>query len=213
LNYHGRSADPIHLIHPIHPIHHILPIPSILSIPSIPFISSFHLLLGVIMICICEPRDASARSFNRLRSVHTIMIFVVPASTDHLLWTMAIKTPDAHNHSQETERDQLGVTRKSPEPFSASGWLPVRIALPDHCRRGWAPINQRAHIILLWELISVSRSAHFRFATLGLSKHPRTMCTVLSQVVSCHGGLLFMSLLQNHQRTHWNVEITLCHAC
>ena len=187
--YHGRSADPIH------PIHHILPIPSILLIPSIPFISSFHLLLGVIMICICEPRDASARSFNRLRSVHTIMIFVVPASTDHLLWTMAIKTPEDHNHSQETERDQLGVTRKSPEPFSASGWLPVRIALPDHCRRGWAPINQRAHIILLWELMSVSRSAHFRFATSGLSKHPRTMCTVLSQVVSCHGGLLFMSLL------------------
>ena len=55
------------------------------------------------------------------------MIFVVPASTDHLLWTMAIKTPDAHNHSQETERDQLGVTRKSPEPFSASGWLPVAL--------------------------------------------------------------------------------------
>jgi hypothetical protein len=49
--------------------------------------------LGVIMICICEPRDASARSLNRLRSVHTIMIFVVPASTDHFLWTMAIKTP------------------------------------------------------------------------------------------------------------------------
>jgi hypothetical protein len=42
------------------------------------------------------------------------MIFVVPASTDHLLWTMAIKTPDAHNHSQEMERDQLGVTRKNP---------------------------------------------------------------------------------------------------
>ncbi len=165
------------------------------------------------MICICEPRDASARSFNRLSSVHTIMIFVVPASTDHLLWTMAIKTPDPHNHSHETEWDQMGVTRKSPEPFSASGWLPVRIALPDHCRRGWAPINQRAHIILLWELISVSRSAHFRFAMSGLSKHPRTMCTVLSQVVSCHGGLLFMSLLRNHQRTHWNVEITLCYAC
>lgn len=73
------------------------------------------------MICICEPRDASARSYNRLRSVHTIMIFVVPASTDHLLWTMAIKTPDAHNHSQEMEWDQLVVTRKSPEPFSASG--------------------------------------------------------------------------------------------
>jgi hypothetical protein len=78
-----------------------------------------------------------------------------------------------------------GCTRKSPEPFSASGWLPVSIALPDHCRRGWAPINQRAHIILLWELISFSRSAHFQFATSGLSKHPRTMCTVLSQVVSC----------------------------
>jgi hypothetical protein len=138
------------------------------------------------MICICEPRDASARSFNRLLSAHTIMIFVVPASTDHLLWTMAIKTPEDHNHSQETERDHLGVTRKSPEPFSASGWLPVRIALPDHCRRGWAPINQRAHILLLWELMSVSRSAHFRFATSGLSKHPRTMCMVLSQVVSRH---------------------------
>ncbi len=150
-----------------HAIHHILPIPSILSIPSIPFISSFHLLLGVIMICICEPRDASASSFNRLRSVHTIMIFVVPASTDHHLWTMAIKTPDTHNHYQEMERDQLAVTRKSPEPFSTSGWLPVRIALPDYCRRGWAPTNQRAHIILLWELISVSRSAHFRIRHVG----------------------------------------------
>jgi hypothetical protein len=82
----------------------------------------------VIMICICEPRDASARSFNRLRSVHTIMIFVVPASTDHLLWTMAIKTPDAHNHSQETERDQLGVYSQEPRAI-----LRIRLVTCAHC--------------------------------------------------------------------------------
>ena len=133
-----------------------------------------------------------------------LTIFFGPWPSRHLKIITILKRRNGTN---------WGCTRKSPEPFSASGWLPVRIALPDHCRRGWAPINQRAHIILLWELISVSRSAHFRFATSGLSKHPRTMCTVLSQVVSCHGGLLFMSLLRNHQRTHWNIEITLCHAC
>ena len=80
------------------------------------------------MICICEPRDALARSFNRLRSVHTIMIFVVPASTDHLLWTMAIKTPDDHNHSQETERDQLGVYLQEPQAI-----LCIRLVTCAHC--------------------------------------------------------------------------------
>jgi hypothetical protein len=80
------------------------------------------------MICICEPRDALAHSFNRLCSVHTIMIFVVPASTDHLLWTMAIKTPDDHNHSQETERDQLGVYSQEPRDI-----IRIRLVTCVHC--------------------------------------------------------------------------------
>ena len=77
------------------------------------------------MICICEPRE-----FNRLRSVHTIMIFVVPASTDHLHWTMAIKTPEDHNHSQETERDQLGVYLQVQEPRAI---LRIRLVTCAHC--------------------------------------------------------------------------------
>ncbi len=80
------------------------------------------------MICICEPRDASERSFNRLRSAHTIKIFVMPASTDHLLWTMAIKTPDAHNHSQETEQDQLGQYLQEPRAI-----LRNRLVTCAHC--------------------------------------------------------------------------------
>ncbi len=92
-----------HLIHPIHPIHP-------------------HLL------CICEPRDASARSFNRLHSVHTIMIFVVPASTDHHVLIMVIKTPDDHNHSQETKRDQLGVYSQEPRAI-----FRIRLVICAHC--------------------------------------------------------------------------------
>ncbi len=80
------------------------------------------------MICICEPRDTLARSFNRLRSVHTIMNFIVLASTDHHLWTVAIKTPDAHNHSQETVRDQLGVYSQEPQAI-----LCIRLVTCAHC--------------------------------------------------------------------------------
>jgi hypothetical protein len=96
------------------------------------------------MICICEPRDASARSFTRLLSAHTIMIFVVPASTDHLLWTMAIKTPEDNNHSQETERTNWGFLSRAPShsPHQA-GYLCALLSLTIAGVAGLPSINVR----------------------------------------------------------------------
>jgi hypothetical protein len=105
------------------------------------------------MICICEPRDALASSFIRLHSTLTIMIlscrlaltiFFGPWPLRHLMRSILY---------QETSLCGPSHSLHQVDSRCAS-------ALPDHCRRGWAPTNQCAHIKLLWEWISVLRSAH-----------------------------------------------------
>ncbi len=78
----GSRNDPTHPIMLSHQL--------IYSDPFAPIFKS--ILLGSAMKCTWEPRNSLACSFTRLlHSNHTIMIFVMPASTNHFLWTMAIK--------------------------------------------------------------------------------------------------------------------------
>jgi uncharacterized membrane protein len=94
------------------------------------------------MICICEPRDTSARSFNRLLSTHTIMIFVVLASTDHLLWAMAIKTPDTHNHLKRRNGTNWGLLARAPShSLHQAGYLCALLSLTIAGVAGLPSIN------------------------------------------------------------------------
>jgi hypothetical protein len=153
---------------------------------------------------VCAPRDASASSFLRLHSVPTIMnlscrpaltIFFGPWPSRHLT---SILYQETSLHGPSHSPHQVGSLCAS--------------ALPDHCRRGWAPTMRVCahHIALGVDICFAICPSNFQFATSGLFKPTHK---VTAQVDICHGGLLFMSLSRN-QRTHWKVEITLWyHAC